>query len=204
MIKKRRVKPEPEMQKDVMINVTNNFLASLAPGPSRHGHNVRHVDTSGKPQFTAIEERVIGLNESRAVYQNFEANEGFDNVPIAFLGCAKKTHFWRPVQFQGGGAATRRPEPRGQRRIPSAPSASLPTRQRPPAPQPCHAGRGLAGQRSASRDSTASVEAAKVVRTTRDKVGFALLCLQQCNRPTGGDITSHVGHSGSGSGSGRS
>jgi hypothetical protein len=78
------MKPEPEMQRDVMINVTNEFLAS----PSRYGHNVRHVDTSGKPQFTAIEERVIGINESRAVYQRFEENGGFDNVPIAFLGCA--------------------------------------------------------------------------------------------------------------------
>jgi hypothetical protein len=27
------------------------------------------------------------------VYQNFEANGGFDNVPIAFLGCAKKLIF---------------------------------------------------------------------------------------------------------------
>jgi hypothetical protein len=57
-IKKRRVKPLPEMQRDVTINVTNEFLAS----PSRYCHNVRHVDTSGKPQFTAIEELVIGIN----------------------------------------------------------------------------------------------------------------------------------------------
>jgi hypothetical protein len=35
-IKKRRMKPKPEMQKDVMINVTNEFLAS----PSSHCHNV--------------------------------------------------------------------------------------------------------------------------------------------------------------------
>ena len=80
-IKKRRV-----MQRDVTIAVTNEFLAS----PSRFGRNVRHVDTSGKPQFTAIEERVIGINESRAVYQRFEESGGFDKVPIAFLGCAKK------------------------------------------------------------------------------------------------------------------
>ncbi len=70
------MKPEPEMQRDVTINVTNEFLAS----PSRHCHNIRHVDTSGKPQFTAIEERVISINESRAVYQSFDANGGFDNV----------------------------------------------------------------------------------------------------------------------------
>jgi len=80
-IKKRRV-----MQRDVTIAVTNEFLAS----PSRFGRNVRHVDTSGKPQFTAIEERVIGINESKAVYQRFEESGGFDKVPIAFLGCAQK------------------------------------------------------------------------------------------------------------------
>ncbi len=85
-MKKRRVKPLPEMQRDVTINVTNEFLSS----PSRYGHNVRHVDTSGKPQFTAIEERVIGINVSLAVYQRFEESGEFDNVPIAFLGCAKK------------------------------------------------------------------------------------------------------------------
>ncbi len=96
-IKKRRAKPEHEMQKDVTINVTNHFLAS----PSRHGHNVRHVDTSGKHQLIAVEERVIGLNESRAVYQNFEANEGFDNVPIAFLGCAKNSFLCISELFRG-------------------------------------------------------------------------------------------------------
>ena len=58
-IKKRRVKPDNDLQEYATINVTNDFLAS----PSRHGHNVRHVATSGKPQFTAMEERVIGLNE---------------------------------------------------------------------------------------------------------------------------------------------
>ena len=97
-IKKRRVKPETDLQKYATINVTNDFLAS----PSRHGHNVRHVATSGKPQFTAIEEHSIGLKESRALYQNFEANEGLDNVPIAFLGCAKKTHFMYHFYFEEG------------------------------------------------------------------------------------------------------
>jgi hypothetical protein len=99
-IKKSRVKPETDPQKYAMMNVTNDFHASF----SRHGHNVRHVATSGKPQFTAIEERCISLNESRAVYQQFEANEleGLDNVPIEFLGCAKKTHFMYHFYFEEG------------------------------------------------------------------------------------------------------
>ncbi len=104
-IKKRRVKPEPDPQKYATINVTNDLLAS----PSRHGHNHDTMfvtsllrGSSGKPQFTAMEERIIGLNESRALYQNFEANEGFNNVPIAFLGCARKTHFMYHFYFEEG------------------------------------------------------------------------------------------------------
>ena len=87
-IKKLRVSRKllPKMQRDVTIAVTNEFL----PSPSRFGRNVRHVDTSGKPQFTAIEERVIGINESKAVYQRFQESGGFDDVPGPFLGCAKK------------------------------------------------------------------------------------------------------------------
>jgi hypothetical protein len=100
-IKKRRVKPGTDLQKYATINVTNDFLAS----PSRHGHNVRHVATSGKPQDTAMEEHVIGhctkiVPKFKALYQNFEANEGFNNVPIAFLGCARNS-FFVSFLFQG-------------------------------------------------------------------------------------------------------
>ena len=76
------------MDADVTINVTNDFCASPFP-PYRL---VRHVDTSGKPQFTAVEERVIGLNESRRVYQDFIAH-GLNDVPLHFRKLAKKIIF---------------------------------------------------------------------------------------------------------------
>ena len=50
--------------------------------------SVRHVDTSGLPQFSVSEERVIGLNESRAVFRDFEENGGFNNIPITFVKLA--------------------------------------------------------------------------------------------------------------------
>ncbi len=40
----------------------------------------------------AKEEIVIGLNESREVYRDFENIGGFDDVPVQFLKIAKKTH----------------------------------------------------------------------------------------------------------------
>ncbi len=86
-IKKRRV-----MQRDVTIAITNEFLAS----PSRFGRNVRHVDTSGKPQFTAIEECVISVNESRTVYQRFEESERVADstrFQLHSLDAPKKTNF---------------------------------------------------------------------------------------------------------------
>ena len=56
---------------------------------SKPPKNVRHVDTSGLPQFTAIEERVIGINESRAVYAQF-MKDMIDDVPVPFLEHAKR------------------------------------------------------------------------------------------------------------------
>ena len=56
-----------EVEKDVTINVTNEF--DPYDDYCRRSNNVRHVDRSGLPQFTATdsEETVIGLNESREV-----------------------------------------------------------------------------------------------------------------------------------------
>ena len=56
---------------------------------SKPPKNVRHVDTSGLPQFTAIEERVIGINESRAVYAQF-MKDMIDDVPVPFLEHAER------------------------------------------------------------------------------------------------------------------
>ena len=58
--------------------------------PTRH---VRRVDTSGRPRFTAIEEKVIGVNESRRVYLDFEKNGGFKHIPAEFLDHAKELIF---------------------------------------------------------------------------------------------------------------
>ncbi len=79
-----------EVEKDVTINVTNEF-DSYADYSGR-SNNVCHVDTSGLPQFTAKEETVIGLNESREVFRDFENLKigGFDDVPVRFLTIAKK------------------------------------------------------------------------------------------------------------------
>jgi hypothetical protein len=78
-------------------------------------------------------------------------------VAVGWRGGGDRRGVGGQIIFQGRGAAARLPEPRGQRRIPSAPSASLPARPRPPVPQPYRAGR----QRFASCDSTASAEAPK-------------------------------------------
>jgi hypothetical protein len=77
-----------EAKKDVTINVTNEFDPYDNFGG--RSNNVRHVDRSGLPQFTATEETVIGLNESREVYHDFQDIGGFDDVPIGFLTIAKK------------------------------------------------------------------------------------------------------------------
>ncbi len=75
-----------EVEKDVTINVTNKFK----PYYIYCGANkVRHVDRSGLPQFTAKEETVIGLNESKEVFRDFDEIGGFDDVPIGFLTIAK-------------------------------------------------------------------------------------------------------------------
>jgi hypothetical protein len=81
-----------EVEKDVTIKVMNEFE------PHHYSRyytypvetDVRHVDTSGLPQFTAKEESVIGLNESREVNRDFEKIGGFDDVPVQFLKIAKK------------------------------------------------------------------------------------------------------------------
>ena len=74
------------MEKGVTINVADFRPYSIY----EKAKNVRHVDRSGLPQFTAREETVIGLNESREVYRDFQDNGGFDDVPIGFLSIAKK------------------------------------------------------------------------------------------------------------------
>ncbi len=75
-----------EVEKGVTINVAEFKPYYIYEGEN----NVRHVDRSGLPQFTAKEETVIGLNESREVYRDFEEIGGFDDVPIGFLPIAKK------------------------------------------------------------------------------------------------------------------
>jgi hypothetical protein len=63
-----------EIVHDVIINVSNDFhVQPLLAGQHRSNppKDVRHVDTSGRPQLTAIEERVIVINESRRVYHAF-------------------------------------------------------------------------------------------------------------------------------------
>ncbi len=57
-----------EVEKDVTINVTNEFRVLYDDyGGRSESNNVRHVNTSGLPQFTAKEgtQAVIWLNESR-------------------------------------------------------------------------------------------------------------------------------------------
>jgi hypothetical protein len=81
-----------ELVHDIMINVLNDFhVPPLLAGPhrSKTPKDVRHVDTFGRPQFTAIEERVIEINESRRVYHDF-LKHGIDDIPSAFLEHAKK------------------------------------------------------------------------------------------------------------------
>ncbi len=63
-----------EVEKNVTIIITNEFDPYDDCGRS---NNVRHVDTSGLPQFTAKEETGIGLNESREVFRDFEKIGGF-------------------------------------------------------------------------------------------------------------------------------
>jgi hypothetical protein len=79
-----------EVEKDVTINVTKEF--DPYDDYSSRSNNVCHVDTSGLPQFTAKEETVLGLNESREAFRDFEnlKIEGFDDVPVRFLTIAKK------------------------------------------------------------------------------------------------------------------
>ena len=76
-----------EVEKDVTINVTNEFDPYDDYGC--RSNNVCHVDTSCLPQFTATEETVIGLNKSREVFRDFEEIGGFDDVPIGFLPIAR-------------------------------------------------------------------------------------------------------------------
>jgi hypothetical protein len=77
-----------EVEKDVTINVTNEF--DPYDNYCRRSNNVRPVDRSGLLQFMATEETVIGLNESREVFRDVEETGGFDDVPIGFLTIAKK------------------------------------------------------------------------------------------------------------------
>ena len=78
------------MKNDVIsINVPNDFYVAPVTIRSKPTKDVRHVDTSGRVQFNATEERVIEINESRLVYQNF-LNEAMLDVPLAFWNDAKK------------------------------------------------------------------------------------------------------------------
>jgi hypothetical protein len=79
---------DEEVEKGVTINVTNEF--DLYDDYGGRSNNVRHVDTSCLPQFTATEETVIRLNVSREVFRAFEKIGGFDDVPVQFLTIAKK------------------------------------------------------------------------------------------------------------------
>ena len=81
-----------EFQEEVIINVKDDFFVQPflgGPHRSKLPRDVRHVDTAGRPQFTATEERVIEINESRGVYHKF-LKEKMDNVPTAFRDDAKK------------------------------------------------------------------------------------------------------------------
>ena len=73
-----------EYKADRSLGANVKFLAST---------HVRRVDTSGRPRFTAIEEKVIGVNESRRVYLDFEKNGGFKHIPAEFLDHAKELIF---------------------------------------------------------------------------------------------------------------
>ena len=76
--------------KSVSIDVTDQFEPRRPLKPMRSfPPSVRHVDTSGRPQFSVSEERVIGLNESRAVLKDFTANGGLDIVPVEFRKLAE-------------------------------------------------------------------------------------------------------------------
>ncbi len=75
-----------EVEKDVTINVTNEYDPYDNYGC--RSNNVCHVNTSCL--FTAKEETVLGLNESRDVFRDFEKIGGFEDVPVRFLMIAKK------------------------------------------------------------------------------------------------------------------
>jgi hypothetical protein len=82
--------PEAEMKNDVIsINVPNDFYVAPVTIRSKPTKDVRHVDRSGRPQFNATEEKVIEINESRLVYQNF-LNDALDDIPLAFWNDARK------------------------------------------------------------------------------------------------------------------
>jgi hypothetical protein len=88
--------PEAEIKDDVIINVPNDFYVQpvlAGPHRSKPPKDVRHVDTSGRLQFTATEERVIEINESRRVYRDF-FNNAMDDIPIAVWDDAKKLLDW--------------------------------------------------------------------------------------------------------------
>jgi hypothetical protein len=77
--------------KSVSIDVTDQFEPHRPLNPTRSfPPSVRHVDTSGRPQFWVSEERVIGLNESRAVFRDFAKNGGFEIIPVEFRELAER------------------------------------------------------------------------------------------------------------------
>ncbi len=53
-------------------------------------HTMSSMSTRPACQFTAKEETVIGLNESRKVFRDFEKIGGFNDVPVRFLMISKK------------------------------------------------------------------------------------------------------------------
>ena len=83
---------EAEIKGDIIINVKDDFFVEPflgGPHRSKLPRDVRHVDTTGRPQFSVTEERVCEINESRRVYHKF-LKEKMDNVPKAFRDDAKK------------------------------------------------------------------------------------------------------------------
>ena len=79
-----------ELEKDVTIDVTSKF--DPYDDYSGRSNNGRHVDTSCLPQFTATEETVIGLNESREVFRDFDKIGGVRRCSCPIPDDCQKAH----------------------------------------------------------------------------------------------------------------
>jgi hypothetical protein len=116
---------EAAIKGDIIINVKDDFFVEPflgGPHRSKLPRDVRHVDTTGRPQFSVTEERVCEINESRRVYHKF-LKEKMDNVPIAFRDDAKKLldSYQREImRVRVGGRSARARGPPGSLRGPRA------------------------------------------------------------------------------------